>query len=318
MRTFKLTTVAALLLAASACDYSGDWLFATSVPGVPGVIHLGEITPATVNTASQADSNAIYGEVGPTGTPEPGGVTFTFTGTGGDVCLWVDPELIYWNQAVAATGRRERYSYPDNVYDDGDLDLYAGLAAYYNGSPGEKIGDFVVRYQDSLGNPVNVDINECTIPTALASTGGHAGRGAPEHCTLHNTETGVSYLVLLQSWSVPLDDSVLSYGLLVTNGSCDTLQQKVLPIAEQTVPGQECLIEGESTIENAPGAPGPWYGASNVPSRPGSTDFEETFCNPNADLAAFCQDEAATKDCTDPASRCFCGNPNDTPKSGAY
>jgi len=317
MRSFKLATVCTLLLAATACDYSGDWLFASEVPGVPGVVHLGEVVPADVNTPTQADQNVIYGEVGPTGTPEPGGVTFSFTGTGGDVCLWVDPELVYWNQAVAATRPRTRYAYPDNVYDDGDLDLSAGLAVYYNGSPGERVGDFSVRYEDSLGNPVNVALNECTIPTMLAASGGHAGRGAPEHCTLHATQTGVSYMVLLESWSTPLDDSVLSYGLLVTNGDCETLQQNVLPFDEQNVPGQECLIEGESTTDDAQGS-GPWMGADAVPSRPGSVDFEQTFCNQNSDLAAFCQTEAEQKDCTDPASRCLCGNPADTPTAGSY
>lgn len=309
MSAQRLFVVAGALLGATACDYSGDWLFSGEIEGVPGVIHLGELTPVDIVNPSDIADNTIYGEVGPTGTTEAGGVTFTFEGTGGHVCVWVDPELLFYNQSVASRPV-EKFSYPDNVFDDGDLDVSAGLAAYYNGSPGERVGSFEVRYTDALGNPVTVALNECAIASATTATGAHAGRGAPEYCTIFNTQPGVSYLVLLETWSTPLDDDRLGYGLLLANGDCADIHSPG--------PDDECLIVGEAIEPGAQDAPGPWTGRDNAPTRTGSDEFERTFCDSRGDLPGYCEAEALQSDCTDPASRCFCGNPEDTPRGGSF
>lgn len=309
MGTKRLLVVAGALLGATACDYSGDWLFAGEVEGVPGVIHLGVLVPADIANNGDVEDATIYGEVGPTGTTEAGGVTFTFVGTGSHVCVWVDPELVYYNTSVSSRPT-EKFAYPDNVFDDGDLDLSAGLAAYYNGSPGERLGDFEVRYQDSLGNPVTVALNECGIASATTSTGAHAGRGSPEYCTIFNTQPGVSYLVVMESWSAPLDDDRLGYGLLLANGDCGSLRSPS--------PADECFILGEGIEPGAADAPGPWLGLDSAPTRSGSIAFEELFCDGRGDLIGFCETEAQQNDCTDPESRCFCGNPEDLPRAGSF
>lgn len=309
----RLGVVAGALLVGAACDYSGDFLFGGAVEGVPGVVDLGELTPATIDNTVDLQVATVYSEVGPTGTAEQGGVTFTFRGTGGHVCVWVDPELVFWNQSVAARRPVGDYAYPDNVFDDGDLDLYAGLAAYYTGSPGEKIGDFKVRYQDSLGNPVEIELNECGIAGLNESTGGHAGRGAPEYCTLFNTQPGVDYLVLMATWSTPLDDDRLGYGVVLANGTCADLRAVGRAPSLQE---DECVIEGEA-IAPREGGGGPWIGADAVPSIAGSHDFEETFCgDTDKTLSEFCTEEATLKDCA--TDHCFCGDPANTPTPGGF
>jgi hypothetical protein len=312
MHNLKLGLIATGLFAAVGCDYSGDWLFAEPSEDVPGVIHLGEIEPATLERATDIDTAVIYGEVGATGNASVGGVTMTFRGTGSHVCVWVDPELVHWNQSVSPTKAVDKYAYPDNVFDDGDLDLSAGFSAYYNGTPGQEMGDFEVRYEDSLGNPIEVGLNECNIPSMFSSSDGHGGRGAPEYCTLFNTQDGVSYTVALETWSTPLDDNRLGYGVLVSNGTCDDVLEMV------RAGGDECVIMGEAVSPGNANAPGPWYGISEVPTREGSVAFEQVFCAGEGDVGGFCENEAEQRDCGFPNSGCFCGNPEDTPTSGSY
>ena len=74
-------------------------------------------------------------------------MTFDFVGTGGEVCIWVDPEVAYWSQALSPQPSQidRKWAFPDNTFDDGDIDLFAGQSVYYTGSPGETIGDFVGR-----------------------------------------------------------------------------------------------------------------------------------------------------------------------------
>ena len=109
-----------------------------------------------------------------------GGATFTFEGTGGDVCLVVDPETVFWNQSVAADNARTNYSYPDLEEDDGDIDMFAGLSAYYTGSPGVEIGDFTGFYTDSLGNQIEIEYGLCTQVGAQNQDDSHAGRGTAD------------------------------------------------------------------------------------------------------------------------------------------
>lgn len=308
------------LLTLSSCDYSGDWLFAGAVEGVPGVVHLGTLTPTPITTYSDIAPAVVYGEVGPTGTAAPGGVTFTFEGTGGSVCLWVDPEIATWNTAVASTAPLWRWSWPDNVADDGDLDISAGLAVYYTGSPAEKIGSFEVRYTDPLGETVPIELNECSMIGFRGQDGAHAGRGTPEYCTLSATLPGVSYMVLMEAWSTPLDDSRLGYGVLLAEGDCNILKSTAGV-------HEECLIRGEAIDPAGAGAPGPWTGSA--PVRAGASEFEAAYCDATVKMAEWCEveDEANTcalpicaeaaegVDCRD--THCFCGDPTDVPTGGS-
>lgn len=298
----RLLAITSLLAAAIGCDYSGKQFY-QEPNEVPGVIHLDEFTPSVLNSAADIDASVYYGEVGPTGIAEAGGTTFTFVGTGGPVCIWVDPELVSWSQSVDALSPDLKYTYPDNAKDDGDIDLYAGFAVYYTGSPGEEIGDFEVLYQDSLSNDLPIELNECTIPSLNEAAGGHSGRGAPEYCELSATQPGVSYMVLMQTFSIPLDDDRLSYGLLVSEGDCGTIK-------DLSVEKDECVIKGEA-INPATGET--WAN---------SILFEETFCDDAQWMSSYCEAEQAQleaegKACHDEDVHCFCGDLTDTPEGGA-
>ncbi|MFT6231249.1 MAG: hypothetical protein ACJAZO_001757 [Myxococcota bacterium] len=317
MHTFKhmmqLGGIAAGLLTVVACDYSGDFLFPESAEEVDTVIDLGEIDVAVVTSADDAAAAAIYGQVSATGDATQSGVTYTFTGTGGDVCVWVDPEFLTWNQSVASRGRVNRWAYPDNLNDDGDLDVQVGLAIYYNGSPGEAIGDFAIRYEDSLGNPIEIELNECVIPSMQASANGHSGRGSVESCTISNTQPGVSYVVKMSAWSTPLDDDRLGYGLLLADGSCRGLRT-ALSIDEDTA-DYECVVPGEAIDWEVANGPGPWFGISEVPTVAGALAFEQAYCTGER-LDELCAIEADEKDCS--VEACFCGDPTDTPSGGQF
>lgn len=306
-----MSRAALVLLALGGCDYRGEWLFANTTE-IPPVIDLGEIEPIDVNSRDDVVGAAIYGELGASGTAEQGGATFSFRGTGGSVCVWVDPELVAWNQAVALTGANVEYSYPDNYFDDGDIDLFGGLTVYYNGSPGERVGDFAIRYDDSLGNEIAVQFNECTILDRDSLPGGHSGRSTVEYCTLRATQPDVGYTVLLQTFTTPLDDDRLAYGLLLMNGDCDTLKEQVF-VDLGTPQAEECLILGEAldpstTVVNDDGTID--YGDPY----PGSEDFERSFCGiGDTPLPDFCALEAEQKDCGTEGVRCFCGDPASSP-----
>ncbi len=166
-----------------------------------------------------------------------GGATFTFEGTGGKVCLVVDPETVYWNQAVSADNPRDNYSYPDLEEDDGDLDMFAGLSAYYTGSPGVEIGDFTGFYTDSLGNQIEIEYGLCAQGGAQGQTDSHSGRATAEYCTIDTTNyPGVEFTVVLETFSVPLDDGLLSFGVMAREGSCSGIT--------------ECSMMGESLNED--------------------------------------------------------------------
>lgn len=323
-RLFLALAGAALV---GGCDYTGDWLFAGAVPGIPGIYVLegaggGPIVPVNINTRAQVDQNAIYAEIGPTGTAAIGGATFTFIGTGGDVCVWVDPEFVFWNQSVSVARPTRRWSYPDNVFDDGDLDLFVGLSVYYTGTPGEVIGNFQVRYEDSLGNDVPISLVECIIPGALYPDGAHAGRGTPEYCTVSGTREGVSYTALLETWSTPLDDDRLGYGVLVANGTCNALMLSlgVEPNSQE----EECVIRGEAIMPTEDSY-GPYYGYDANRVWPRAIEHETAYCDgSNMRLACLAEAERMLEEgrmcewteITDAANRCFCGDPTDTPAPG--
>jgi hypothetical protein len=312
--SFQLVSLAGVLLAAAGCDYSGEWLFPGHVDGVPGIDHIDNVVPVDITNRAELDNAIERREIGPTGTAEPGGITLSFVGTGRNVCVWVDPELVYWNQSVADRNPEERYAYPDNVFDDGDLDISVGFAAYYSGTAaheddGGRIGDFRLRFEDSLDQEISVAFNECVITTQLQDSGGAAGRGSPEYCTIANTQPGVSYLVLMKTWNTPLDDDRLGYGFVLANGDCDDL---IGVAANGDTSHPECVIRGEALDPNDPSR-----------AVPGSEDLEAAYCDDVDDelLPAFCQNEAALiasgqKDCA--VDRCFCGDPANTPNPGSF
>jgi hypothetical protein len=80
---------------------------------------------------SQGRRGVYYGEVGPGEKGTYGGITLNFRGTGTKVCVVVDPETVYWSQQRSADVSNSEYVYQDRLDDDGDLDTYAGLSAYY-------------------------------------------------------------------------------------------------------------------------------------------------------------------------------------------
>lgn len=343
------TLAAASLLLVAGCDISSEFLMERPIEDVPGLVDLGTIVPVTATSPVQIAAGTIYGELGPTGTALPGGLTFSFVGTGSSVCVWVDPELLSWSQSVSPTTPAEQWQFPDNIYDDGDLDLGVGLTAFYNGTPGELMGDFEVRFEDSLGNQVPVDLVECTIFSSVTgTTGSHGGRGAPEYCTVPDTSPGVSYSVAMETWSLPIDDKRLGYGLIVADGSCQDLKDNAG--AGRDLLLEECLITGESILPNeaqgeraaAAGLPSPtWIGADEVPTWDGSIGFETAYClNPlagggpgggsietpltdlcvaeqNAVIVAGAQCSWEVTAGTDDKVRCYCGDIEDTPIPGS-
>lgn len=355
-RTSLPVLMAGLLLA--GCDLSGDILF-SPVDGLPATYEItgpdgGPLVPATVRSLADIRANTIYGELGPPETSRLGGATFTFLGTGGNVCIWVDPEVAAWNTSISdanqggSSGAENgaRWDYPDNPFDDGDIDITAGLSVYYTGSPGS-IGDFEVNYEDSLGNEVNISLAGCPAGLSDYDELEFAGKGQPEFCTLSTVGAeGVSHTVVLQSFSVPSDDSRLAYGLLLARGTCSNLFG-VSGVPDSSGGGglntdpdpltSECLIVGEALepipLEGDEDDYLPIVGYDNALSHMSerSMAFEQAYCF-GSDMASYCEDEAeevtgAGLRCTwenfeadayDPAARCYCGDPNDIPDAAAF
>ncbi len=302
VRAGRLAPVVALL--AGACDIDQAFLFPEPIEGVAGVQDLGLIAPVVLDSPEAVAEAIIYGEIGPTGSAVLGGLTFEFEGIGGSLCLWVDPETVFWNESVSPTQPSPIWSEPDNVFDDGDLDLTGGLSVYYTGTPGERIGGFEVRYEDRLGNNVPVDLNLCSQQDYFGTGRGHAGRGFPEFCTIPDTLVGVRYTAVLEAFSAPLDDDRLGYGLILSEGPCTAQSGFTGPNlrefmgATADVESWECVISGESIVPGSSQGdaaralelPSPtWLGVGEVPSWPRSVDAEAAFCALEA--AEFCLQE---------------------------
>lgn len=332
-RALRTIVLGGLTVAAVGCDYDGDFLFPQPSENVPGIIDLGTLTPDTLSeepTLEELRDLVKYGEVGATGTAAIGGLSFQFRGTGRDMCIFVDPETVSWSQSVARQSPVQGFRWPDNLIDDGDLDLYAGVSVYYSGSPGVEIGGFEVRYQDSLGNEIPVEFNECVIEAPDYRGGGaHSGRAMPEYCTLGSTQTDVDYTVVLETWSPPGDDNRLGYGLLFVEAPCSTVEAL---IQENTLDSSECLILGESinpiVVDNAEHdyREQPFLGTGPATADQfaweESTTIEQLFCNVYANtaddgLVRYCEEEderlQARSDCEREGVRCYCGDFAETP-----
>ena len=246
-----------VLMSLGSCDKSGDYLVPQAIDGYPPVLELGELEVISLEDweDSTKRNDQIYrGDVGAPVGAFDGGITFTFKGTGDKVCVMVDPEAIFWNRSVQVEPV-EAYSYPDNYVDDGDLDLSAGLAANYTGSPGLELGNFQGQYTDSLGNVVEIEYDLCVMTDYYGDYPAHAGRAAPEYCSI-DTEgrEGIEYTVVLKTFSTPLDDSILSFATGVYAGRCEDID--------------ECTITGESPKDGFEAA-------------------EQAFCN--TQMAEFCE-----------------------------
>ena len=203
----------------------------------------GTIDCDTFKADPEADNNRsalpfFYGQLGRAPDLTQGGATFTFMGTGDDVCVVLDPETVFWNQAIAPTadaGQKSQYGYPDYFDDDGDLDLFGGMSSYYTGSPGVEIGDFRGFYTDSKGELIEIQYGECNQIGYGGVDGAHAGRAKPEFCTIDtDQQEGVEFTIVMETWAVPLDDGVLSFGVAVMDERCPRVDTS------------ECFIRTES------------------------------------------------------------------------
>ncbi len=164
------------------------------------------------------------------------------------VCVAIDSETIFWNHWLSPDPAERLWllSYPDQQQDDGDLDLFGGMTSYYTGSPGLELGNFRGFYTDDLGRQIEIEFNEC-FREGLAGDGfeAHAGRGALDYCELDvEGRNGIEFTMLLDTFSVPLDDGALSFGAMVFNGPCgQTTEDSNLG---RELGMSECLLPGES------------------------------------------------------------------------
>lgn len=349
LRALGLSAVALGFFGLAACEKSGDFLLPAEIDGVPGITHIeaeggGPFQPVRIDTREDVEANTIYTEIGPTGDVRRSGITMEFTGTGGSVCAFVDPETVAWNQSVSVASPERRWRLPDNQFDDGDVDMQVGLSLYYRGTPGQQMAGFEVQYQDALGNDVEVELVACrNFTTVLGNDNfdAHAGRGTAEFCTIENTQPGVNYMVALEGFSLPPDDYRLGVGILIAQGPCegadgpdedtipDGLLNRITPLnpQEPLLIAHECLIRGESIRPKSEGTQ-VYYGLDESLAWPESINLEDTFCT--SAMNTYCNQERLDKldagvTCsrteTGPdlpeEERCYCGDNRDTPTGGA-
>lgn len=205
--------------------------------------------------APEVDGDTFVFDLGPSdlGTGRMSGATFTFEGTGERHCLILDPQsVLHDDLRLNSTGGEQANPYFDNFpHDDGDIDLLAGPAAYYSGTPGTTMGDFIADVPDDNGILRRIDLNLCLMQDYFGQAGGAAGRASPEWCSFE-TQLGVPYRVAMTVFSVPVDDDLLRFAFELRTGDC---------------PGtvNECTLRGDA--DEAPTA---------LPYD--SDDVEEMFC----------------------------------------
>lgn len=243
----------------------------------------GELSSCESTFNGRDNEKVLYPELGiPTDPSIIGGAVASFIGTGGRVCVVVDPEAVSWQQNLSLDSTAKGRYYADRATDDADLDIAVGLSAYYTGSPGVSLGDFVAIYTDEVGGEHELPFQEC-FPGGFEY---HAGRGVAEYCTIDTDEReGVPYTVQIKNFSVPIDDSVTSYAVGVFEGSCDDVISGAY--LDETVPeenfcglafgvGSECALEGEGTKEDDDGA---------------FLELEEAYCSARDNtLYKYCED----------------------------
>ena len=171
----------------------------------------------------ELDGDTFVGRLGPSdiGRGDHSGATATFLGTGDRVCLIIDPQSVWRDDKWIDESGSEQinpfmYDYP---HDDGDVDLQAGLAAYYTGTPGERMGDFVNSFPDDNGVERRIDLNTCLLEDRWGIVGSAAGRGTPEWCAF-DTVADTQYRIAITVFSVPTDDNELKYSFELREGDC--------------------------------------------------------------------------------------------------
>jgi hypothetical protein len=263
MRNLILT----LVLLTSACDREGADMLPDAVGGHPIVLEMGSLGVMSAsqlaafqasedpyawcqeNLDAQGNPLCSYGQLGPPETGKRGGATYTFDVPATvqeegveeatevtNLCIIVDPETVFWNAAISVEDREDKYAFPDFPDDDGDLDLFAGMSAYYTGSPGVELGDFKGYYTDSLGRTIEIEYGECFQSGAqLGFNTAHSGRAAVEFCDFEvEGRAGTQFTVVLDTFSVPLNDGAMAFGTMVVAEECRRLDVN------------ECTIRGES------------------------------------------------------------------------
>lgn len=247
----RSTSFVLALLGVAGCDQTGT-AFRPTVSDVPSIQDLGELPVVFQDTLPDAgiypgdlDGQIVYGQLGADADPSvTGGATFTFTGTGSDVCVVLDPEAVYWTRALQPSDLNPNgYFYDDNVVDDADLDLEGGLTAYYSGSPGVEIGDFDAVYTDDAGVDHEIQFNECQQYGYGNTPNVHAGRGTTEFCTINTDQrAGVSYTIVVKTFALPVEDSIADFAVGVFDGKCD---------GSGGIAPDECLFHNEYDLGNS-------------------------------------------------------------------
>lgn len=321
----KKVGATALALAISVgCDRDGTDLLPQPDSSLDRVIEIGEVE---VITKSQIEGLAeksnpsewcanedgdlqrcYYGQLSAPESATRGGATLTFKGTGDYVCIMVDPETVYWNQSIAVAGATEAYAYPDEQFDDGDVDLFAGLSSYYTGSPGIELGDFTGFYTDSLGRELEIEYGECFQNGSDLSgiTTAHGGRANVEFCEINTAEReGVEYTVLLDTFSVPLDDGDVGFATAVVGERCAQINR---PRGIN-----ECVFMGEA-IDVETGEPKACTEKLEAAYCEIDQNAVTRFCCANPEM---CGDDAPEGVCDDVAESC-CENPSQCGDDEAY
>jgi hypothetical protein len=293
MNSRSFATLVALALV--GCDRKGTDLLPENSAFAP-VVTIGELRVMNANDywsfrtsddphqwcadEANADANGyrpcFYGQLGMPEAGVRGGSSYTFTvptvvpAEGQDasdveqletVCVVMDPETVFWNHSVAQLDREEKPLVPDFHDDDGDLDMNVGLSSYYTGSPGVELGDFRGLFTDSLGRTIEIEYGECIQRGSPYPGEHHGGRGTLEYCDINvEGRQGLQFTVVLESFSVPLNDGALGYGTLVYGGKCTELVSS--PREEQVIPEE-----------------------SLVPEPPDEGDFDTRECTKNLELA---------------------------------
>lgn len=246
------------------------------------------------NVDAEGNPLCYFGQLSGSTDGVRGGATYTFSvpnaplSAGGDpiesVCVIVDPEAVFWNQSISPIEREEPYGFPDFPNDDGDLDLFVGMTSYYTGSPGVELGDFKGFYTDSLGRKLEIEYGECIQASGVRRgfNAAHAGRAAAEFCAIEvGSRYGVPFTVVLDTFSVPLDDGALSFGTMLVEGDCRGIVD-------------ECTLRGESLEATV----------STPVAKDCTPELEEASCSARLQEycclhPAMCWDEQAPDDACD-------------------
>lgn len=297
--------LAILLTTLVACDREGGLYVPQPNPDYPFIQDLGEFRVISTEEQEahvankefrswdeeltavddQGRKGIYYGGVGaPADASFYGGATFTFTGTGTDVCVVMDPEAVFWNQAQAGDVTTSDYLYVDAIAPDGDLDLDVGLTAYYTGSPGVEMGGFGSVYTDAGGVDHSLEASECG-QLGSQGTPAHAGRSTVEYCTIRTDgRAGVSFTAVLDTFLIPQEDDVLHFSAAVFEGTCAGIPAGESGLGDcvlsREAGGALDLSEEETSEEYCENPDEPWNFVC----------LERAFCDKTKKLNAYCED----------------------------